>query len=300
MNKLEYIAKGEQNLVKEISAIIDSGKNLPLAVKRGIKPEAVKSIIENFKRADELPQVEAVVLPFMRPVLFVRNGEIEIPESNELKERLLKYKPVIEQPLKSVGRIELKNHQLRAIGTGWLLADDIIITNRHVAEYFAFKQKTDQAGGAFRRNFLGAAIQVVIDFKEEYQPSLSANDSKNQYEVTIDKIVYLPDESRILPDLALLKINNASHLPAPVPFVADKLEADQLIGVVGYPLQDPRGVTDSQMERRIFGDVFGVKRYAPGQVISVPKQDWYFLHDASTLGGNSSVMEIHLSSRGAT
>ncbi|MBX7173052.1 MAG: DNA/RNA non-specific endonuclease [Pyrinomonadaceae bacterium] len=284
MNKLQYIAKGEDNLVDEIKKIVNSGGNLPLAAQKGVSASNVKAVIEDFTLADKLPDVEAVVVPFMRPVLFIKNGKIEVPESNELKERVIKYKPIIEQPLSSVGRIELKNHQLKVIGTGWLIDENIIVTNRHVAEYFALKKDTSTDGGVFRKNFIGDTIQAVIDFKEEYT---AENTQNNQFEIEIDKIIYMPDASKNLPDLTLLRIKKAPGLPSPIPFIKDKLSADQLIGVVGYPLQDPRGVTDSEMEKRIFGEVFGVKRYAPGQIINVPKNHWYFLHDASTLGGNS-------------
>jgi endonuclease G len=284
MNKLQYIAKGEDKLVEEMRAIVNSGNNLPLAIQQGIDAANVKAVINDFSLADKMPHLEAVVVPFMRPVLFIKNGKIDIPESNELKERIVKYKPIIEQPLNSVGRIEIKNHQLKNIGTGWLIAENIIATNRHVAEFFSIKGNQTSKGGIFRKNFIGQTLETVIDFREEYR---NDNTQNNQFEVEIDKIIYLPDASKDLPDIALLRIKKASNLPAPIPFISEKLTADQLIGIVGYPLQDPRGGTDKEMERRIFGDVFGVKRYAPGQVLSVPKNKWYFLHDASTLGGNS-------------
>jgi endonuclease G, mitochondrial len=286
MNNLQKIAQGEDKLVKEIKDIVNSGNNLPLAIQRGIEALNVKAVIDDLTKADSMPHVEAVVVPFMRPVLFIKNGKIEIPESNELKERIIKYKPIIEQPLNAIGRIELKNHQMKNLGTGWLITDNIIITNRHVAEYFAAKDIKNSNGGIFRKNFIGQTFQTVIDFKEEYNlntiPTIN-----NEFEVEIDKILYLPDITKNLPDIAFLRIKKASHLPEPVSFINDKLKIDQLIGVVGYPQQDPRGVTDIVMERRIFGDVFGVKRYAPGQVLDVPDNKWFFLHDASTLGGNS-------------
>jgi endonuclease G len=296
MNKLQYIAKGEDKLVNELKAIVNSGNNLPLAIQRGIDVNNVKAVINDFSVADKMPHVEAVVVPFMRPVLFIKNGKIDIPESNELKERVIKYKPIIEQPLNSVGRIELKNHQLKNIGTGWLIAENIIATNRHVAEYFAIKGNSSSNGGVFRKNFIGQTLKTVIDFREEYSSDSTQN---NQFEVEVDKIIYLPDASKDLPDVALLRIKKSPNLPQPIPFISSKLSADQLIGIVGYPLQDPRGVTDKEMERRIFGDVFGVKRYAPGQVLSVPNSKWYFLHDASTLGGNSGSLVQDMESGGA-
>ncbi|MBK7477371.1 MAG: DNA/RNA non-specific endonuclease [Haliscomenobacter sp.] len=284
MNKLQYIAQGEPKLVEEIRQILDTGNNLPLARQRGIDAENVRAVVLDFASADIMPHVEAVILPFMRPVLFIRNGKIDLPDSNELKERIMKYKPMIEQPLNAVGRIELKNHQLQNIGTGWLIAENIIATNRHVAELFCIRGGSNAFGGVFRRNFMGQPLLATIDFKEEYHTSPAA---VNEFELEIEKVVYLPDASRDLPDIALLKIKKSPMQPAPIPFLKEKLSNEQFIGVVGYPLQDPRGVVDREMEKRIFGDVFGVKRYAPGKILDVPDNHWYFLHDASTLGGNS-------------
>lgn len=284
MNKLQYIAQGEPKLVEEIQGILDAGNNLPMARQRGIDAENVRAVILDFASSPNMPHVEAVILPFMRPVLFIRNGKIDLPDSNELKERIMKYKPLIEQPLNSVGRIELKNHQLQNIGTGWLIAENIIATNRHVAELFCLKGGSGGFGGSFRRNFMGQPLVATIDFKEEYHTSPAA---VNEFELEIEKVVYLPDASRDLPDIALLKIKKSPMQPAPIPFLKEKLHNEQHIGVVGYPLQDPRGVVDREMEKRIFGDVFGVKRYSPGKILDVPGEQWYFLHDASTLGGNS-------------
>lgn len=111
MARLQDIMKGEDKLVKEVKNIIDSGGNLSTAILAGVKAETVKAVVSNLKRAEGLAVAEAVVVPFMRPVLFVKGGKIEIPESEELKERLYKYKPRIEPALKSVGRVELVNHQ---------------------------------------------------------------------------------------------------------------------------------------------------------------------------------------------
>jgi endonuclease G len=290
MVNLKDIIKGEDGLVNEIKQITESGHNIPEAQRQGIDINSVKALINGISTGVSAPMTEyehmteAVVVAHMRPVLFVKSGRIEIPDSDELKERIIRYKSVIEQPLNSVGRIELKNHQLRNIGTGWLITDNIIVTNRHVAEIFAAKNTSPGKGGVFRKNFIGQNIEVSIDFKEEYVPN---TDSDNQYELEIDKIIYLPDADKNLPDIAFLKIKNTPINLNPIPFIKDKLSIDQLIGVVGYPLQDPRGVVDSQMENKIFGNIFGVKRYSPGQILNVPTDKWYFLHDATTLGGNS-------------
>lgn len=283
-SRLAVIADGEDKLVQEVKSIVQSGRNLPGASEKGIKSEMVNDLINDFGLAGKMPITESVIVPFMRPVLYIKNGQIEIPKSNELKERLYKYKPNIELSLKSVGRIELLNHQLVYCGTGWLISEGIIVTNRHVAEEFS-KRNTNGFGGQFRKNFAGIGIDAKIDFKEEH---ITASDSSsNQFEVEVEKIVYLLDDKPSNPDLALLKIRKIPGLPDPIPFITDVPVRDQNIGVVGYPAKDPRGVTDEAMEKRIFEEVFGVKRYAPGQVLGVENHTWYFTHDASTLGGNS-------------
>ncbi|HNR06204.1 MAG TPA: DNA/RNA non-specific endonuclease [Saprospiraceae bacterium] len=296
MNRLKAIARGEENLLKEMKELLNSGQNLPTATRGNIDSKLVRAVIQDFDKADHLPQVEAVVVPYMRPVLFVKNGKIELPESNELKDRMIKYRPIVERPLKSVGRIELKNHQFKNIGTGWLVSDEVVVTNRHVAEVFAVKSKPTALGASFKPNFIGDPIQAVIDFKEEYALNTPA---KNQFEIRIEKVLFLADSIKGAPDIALLKIKKSNRLPDPIPFISNKLRVNQFIGVVGYPFQDPRGVTDPEMERRIFGNVFGVKRYAPGQIIGNPRSKWYFLHDASTLGGNSGSLVQDMETGGA-
>ena len=66
----------------------------------------------------------------------------------------------------SVGRIELKNHELLDwCGTGCLLPGGIVLTNRHVAETFV----SISAGSAsWKTNEQGKKIRARIDFREEY------------------------------------------------------------------------------------------------------------------------------------
>ncbi|MBH8784395.1 DNA/RNA non-specific endonuclease, partial [Pseudomonas aeruginosa] len=56
-------------------------------------------------------------------------------------------------------------------------------------------------------------------------------------------------------------------------------------GVVGYPARDSRN--DAGAMEDIFGNIYDVKRFAPGEVVGLPHDAWYLTHDCSTLGGNS-------------
>ena len=56
-----------------------------------------------------------------------------------------------------------------------------------------------------------------------------------------------------------MQIKPNNELPDPIVFVKDKIKVDQLIGVIGYPFQDPRGVTDKEMEKRNSGEILESK-----------------------------------------
>src|SRR5204862_434509 len=81
--------------------------------------------------------------------------------------RLQEARPSLESLLPALGRINIRNHpSLDWVGTGWLVADDVIVTNRHVVEEFC------QPSGslwAFRRNPETGLRRASIDFTCEFQ-----------------------------------------------------------------------------------------------------------------------------------
>ena len=85
---------------------------------------------------------ETIVLTKGRPVLDIIQKaavlEIAEPESQQWKQRLKDASPLLAGNIPGVGRIELANHPRGVLwlGTGWLLRDNIVVTNRHVAEVF--------------------------------------------------------------------------------------------------------------------------------------------------------------------
>ncbi|MEG6520323.1 protease, partial [Pseudomonas aeruginosa] len=64
------------------------------------------------------------------------------------------------------------------------------------------------------------------------------------------------------------------------------------VGVVGFPAGDSRN--DAGAMEDIFGIIYDVKRFAPGEVVGLPHAAWYLTHDCSTLGGysGSAVLSI--------
>jgi endonuclease G len=80
-------------------------------------------------------------------------------------------------------------------------------------------------------------------------------------------------------------------LPSPIPLDDQVLQSDPWVAVIGYPAEDGRR-NEPLLMRQIFGDVFGVKRLAPGQVMDTAGE--WLTHDCSTLGGNSGSVVLDL------
>jgi hypothetical protein len=77
----------------------------------------------------------------------------------------------------------------------------------------------------------------------------------------------------------------ASHAPAPA-------EARDVY-VVGYPAWDGFR-NDPEPMRKIFSNIFDVKRLQPGKITALEAETKGFMHDCSTLGGNSGSCVIDL------
>ena len=84
---------------------------------------------------------ETIVRPSARPVLAIRDNKVTTdflgPDSATWAARLDAASAMLNAVIPAIGRVELKNNaDFSWVGTGWLVADDIIVTNRHVAREF--------------------------------------------------------------------------------------------------------------------------------------------------------------------
>jgi hypothetical protein len=232
---------------------------------------------------------EAIIRLFGRPVLFVRNDGFD-PTGTEYwdsvltaaRERLL-------LAALSIGRIEVGNVPgYRWLGTGWLIEEDVIVTNRHVAAEFA---RPERDGFIFGSSFLGR-MSARIDFREEFQGAAPA-----EFELThILDVVPEPG-----PDMALLRVR-WSDSPAragrrPIDLIT-RVSVGQEVATIGYPAKDTRTVIPDDMDR-IFGNIYDVKRLAPGEVSFVGTAEGYLTHDCTTLGGNSGSAVVDLATGNA-
>lgn len=227
--------------------------------------------------------VEAIVRKFGRPVLLVQHDTYAAPESETVAAELAPHRANIEAAIKRVGRLEFRNHAMPWGGTGWLVDRNIVVTNRHVAELIA--ESNGRGGFLFRTSPAGVPYGARLDFGEEYTPIGVAA----ARETPLKAIRYLARTDQ--PDIALFEIDVDGSLPPPLEF-ADAAAEDQPIGIVGYPAYDSRN--DPEDVAHYFGDIFGVKRFAPGVVSQRAGDQHFFMHDATTLGGNSGSLVLDL------
>ncbi len=229
-------------------------------------------------------RTEAIILSIGRPVLHVINNTYEVPLSEEIAQSLNENRTKVERVLPAVGRIEVKNHPNYSwIGTGWLVADDVVVTNRHVAIEFA-KKNSDQRIDFLHNLYTGRRISARIDLREE----LSQPD---EIEFKVKEVLFISDDEAF--DIAFLRVKKESSdqdLPLPEPIKLAKYDppVGSKVAVVGYPARDSRSPTPEDMER-IFGSIYNVKRIAPGELIrsTISHTPGILEHDCTTLGGNS-------------
>lgn len=224
---------------------------------------------------------EAIVRLFNRPSMPVRGDRIVSPENDEWKRRLAIFRPLVEPWLRSVGRLRLENASVDWIGTAWVVGKNLAVTNRHLAAEFA-------GDASSKYEFLKAAfgaglIEASVDFGWDEPPSTRS--------VRVAKVLYVAPRSNNAPDLAVLRLDG--DVPPAIP-LGDDPEFDEWVGVIGYPASDARN--DAGAQHKVFGQLFNVKQFAPGQVMKGKDKlaAFEFEHDASTLGGNSGSVVLSL------
>lgn len=232
------------------------------------------------------PVEEAIVAAALRPSLIVRNNKLEIPQADEAwTTKLQSARSRIEAILPAVGRVELRNHPTyEMLGTGWLVAPGVIVTNRHVASVFA---RASGSGFTFRRNLTGEVIETLLDFREE----LNVPEAD---EFVVEEIIDIQPDNDNAPDMAFLRVSASGTagetLATPIALSTDLPARGQEVITIGYPAWD--GQRNPMYMDRIFGNTFEVKRAAPGKVMAASTNA--IEHDCSTLGGNSGSVVLDL------
>lgn len=220
--------------------------------------------------------LEAIIIPDKRPAIRIRAGDFRINHPLWLHFAKEPIKPKIQRILPSVGRIDLPKHPIYPYGgTGFVVAPDLLMTNRHVAELFT-------TGLGDRQLVFNSTYGTGIDFKRE-EPDEDAT------LLDVRQVVMIHPYW----DMALLRVDGLGpqHKPLRLSLKDPATLGSREVAVIGYPAFDPRNQVDVQ--NQVFGSVYNVKRLQPGflnarqDIGSFGHTVSALTHDSSTLGGNS-------------
>jgi hypothetical protein len=241
--------------------------------------------------------IEAIV-SVARPALMMQDGAFGTPPP-PWDDILDPYRESIKSIAGSVGRIDVPAlTQLPYAGTGFLVAEDVVMTNCHVA--MMFSQSEFDGGWSFL-----PGLEVILDCVED--PDGQRESGGPAKSMRIDDVIGIHPAL----DLALLRVTPPDAVDATAkPLSLMSQDPGSLSGrnlyALGYPAPDHR--SDRAVQRSIFGDQYYVKCLQPGAAMSPPPDaiirmepcstgaelaDLVF-HDASTLGGNSGSCVVDL------
>ena len=247
-------------------------------------------VLEMPRSADAIErevELESIVMRRQRPVLAILDNvpqiQFEDPDDSKIwKSRLEGAKSFLESAIRAVGRIDLVGSPYDWIGTGWLVSDSILVTNRHVANEFAIHK-----GVAFAfRMGTDQHISASIDFLQEIG---------NAKTLTFKLVRPLHIEAEPGPDVSLFEVEvDSGDLKLAKPIVlAGRPAVTENVAVIGYPAYDSR-IPDPELMEKIYGKTYNKKRLAPGGVTRVEQSR--ILHTCTTLGGNSGSVVVDLDS----
>jgi endonuclease G, mitochondrial len=178
--------------------------------------------------------LESIALRRQRSVLAIKDNEAQLDfldkaDSEIWAVRLKQAKPFLDSAIRAVGRVELQGGMLDWVGTGWLVADDVMVTSRKVANLFAAR---NGQGFSFRMGHDGP-IQASVDFLQEI-------DNPNTMVFQLVRALHIEDEPG--PDIAFFEIAVvAGNLKPAAPIeLATEIAVTENVAVIGYPAYDSR------------------------------------------------------------
>lgn len=185
--------------------------------------------------------------------------------------------------IRCTGKITVFN---LAAGSGFLVAPNIVMTNRHVL------QNLTTEGDRY-----SLLSDVFIDFGCENKTTDTALKAK------ITKVIY-PGQNEITTlnhrymDMALVEIEPVNNLPEPIKLDTKPASSSGTeIFLIGFPDQSAIPRNAGTVYRDFFAEFMGYKKVAPGTITtSLDLWAGRFSHDASTLRGNSGSMVVTLGS----
>jgi hypothetical protein len=242
------------------------------------------------ERPDVLDSLEAVVrTDGSRPSFMIRNGEVDRTTSplGAWADALDTSANMLRDAISCVGRIDIPSAVHGFEGTGFLIQDNLLATNRHVLQAVA------------RRENDGTWIlkqDVTIDFGHEFRARESVSRRALRRVIFAGSKPILeagPVDHKKL-DLALIELvpgapEDLPRAPLSLDMAGDWAAPDISVYTLGYPAKPGVGTYPPTLLEQLFQMTFGCKRLAPGKIMRsrLEIHTWTLAHDATTLGGNS-------------
>jgi V8-like Glu-specific endopeptidase len=254
-------------LLNRTRAIVGSATAMPATEEGKLAVEAYRKLQSGDEPTPTELSALQLLIRYTRPAPLVHGGRPDDLVKQEHADVFPNWHTFQDasDPVRLVCRIDQASPSLATaerIGTGLLVAPDLVMTNKHVLDVLSRGADVLQEG------------QAVVRFGIE-DHSFAADAP-----VPIVGVAAVHKDL----DLTLLRLKPTGQ-PAglAISINSDTLAANTDVVVVGYPLDDPE--RNPLFIRNIFGAQFGVLRAAPGQCTSTFADGFY--HDCSTLGGNS-------------
>lgn len=232
----------------------------------------------------EIAATEAIIFPRERPAVDIVDGDFRVdhPQWLDLNEGAIHAR--LARSIPAIGRIGLPGQRrIPYAGTGFIVGDGLLMTNRHVAEIFA-------SGVGDRSLTFRSGWAADVDFRRE-------RDRPEQEVLRVRGIRLIHPYW----DMALLEVEGlAAGRGSLALSLMDVAQLDdRRVAVIGYPAYDPVR-NDVAVQDQVFSGTYGVKRLQPGRLH--PRRDTESFkkivsagtHDCSTLGGNSGSAVIDL------
>jgi hypothetical protein len=254
----------------------------------GVSPEALnaaRAALERYEASGpgvRLSKFELATLDLLavvrpdRPTLTPRReGITGLNNATGKWRRLERDHVIISEKAASVGRLALDGASKDyPIGTGFMIAPRVVVTNRHV-----IKDIAEQVGSnwVLRQD----NDPLVMDFQ-------SGTNEESDQKYGIEEIIFVSSTL----DLALLRISasSSSGVDCPPPIALASVASPRRgtpVYALGYPGKELLHTPEElRIQEKIMGGTYGVKKVSPGLIVDYPR-GLELGHDCSTLKGSS-------------